>query len=105
MPEKALRRVGIASGLNENIEHDAILIDGTPEIVLHALDPDEDFIHVPLIPWPWPPTPQAVGETCSELLAPAPHGLVGDDGASLSQEQLNIPQAEAEHAGGARRRG
>ena len=73
------------------------MIDGTPEIVLHALDPDKDFIHVPLIPWPWPPTPQAAGETCSELLAPAPHGFVGDDGASLSQEQLNIPQAEAEH--------
>ena len=52
---------------------------------------------MPLIPWPWPPTPQAAGETCSELLAPAPHGFVGDDSASLSQEQLNIPQAEAEH--------
>ena len=95
--KEALCRVGIASRLNENIEHDTILIDGTPEIVLHALDQDEDFMRVPLIPWPWPPTPQAVGETCCELLAPAPDGLVGDDGASLSQEQLNIPQAETEH--------
>ena len=50
--EKALRGVGIAPRLNENVEHDAILVDGAPEIVLHALDPDEDFIHVPLVPWP-----------------------------------------------------
>ena len=34
--EEALRGVGIAPGLNEDVEHDAILIDGTPEIVLHA---------------------------------------------------------------------
>jgi hypothetical protein len=46
--------VGIAPGLNENIEHDTILIDGTPEMVLHALDPDEDFVHVPLVPRPRP---------------------------------------------------
>ena len=32
-----------------------------------------------------------------ELLAPAPHRLVGDDDASLSQDQLNIARAEAEH--------
>ena len=51
-PKEALRRVGIAPGLNKNIEHDTILIDGTPEIVLHALDPDEDFVHVPLVAWP-----------------------------------------------------
>jgi hypothetical protein len=96
-PKEALRRVGIAPGLNENVEHDAILINGTPEIVLHALDPDEDFVHVPLVPWPWPASTQAGSETCSEFLAPAPHRLVGDDDASLSQQQLNITQAEAEH--------
>ena len=96
-PEEALRGVGIAPGLNEDVEHNAILIDGAPEIVLHALDPDEDFVHVPLIPWPRPAAAQAVGETRTEFLAPASHRLVGDDNASLSQEQLNIPQAEAEH--------
>jgi hypothetical protein len=33
-----------------HIEHDTLLIDGTPEIVVPALDPDEDFVHVPLFP-------------------------------------------------------
>jgi hypothetical protein len=29
--------------MNEDVAHNAILIDGAPEIVLHALDPDEDL--------------------------------------------------------------
>ena len=40
--EEALRGVGIAPGLNEDVEHNAILIDGAPEIMLHALDADEE---------------------------------------------------------------
>ena len=96
-PEEALGGVGIAPGLNEDVEHNAILIDGAPEVMLHALDPDEDFVQVPLVPWPRPAAAQAVGETRTEFLAPASHRLVGDENAALSQEQLNIPQAEAEH--------
>src|ERR1700734_1820853 len=35
-------RLGVASGLNKDFEPDAVLVDGTPETVLHALDTDED---------------------------------------------------------------
>jgi hypothetical protein len=48
--EEALCSGGIAPGLNENIKDNAILIDGAPQIVLHALDPDEDLVQVPLVP-------------------------------------------------------
>jgi hypothetical protein len=37
-PGEALGGTGIAPGLHKNVEHNAILIDGTPQIVLHALD-------------------------------------------------------------------
>jgi hypothetical protein len=40
------------------------------------------------------PAAHPVGETGSEFLAPASHRLVGGDDATLSQEKLNIPQAE-----------
>ena len=40
---------------------------------------------------------QPAGQRKPEFLAPAPHRLVGDDDAALSQKQLNIAQAEAEH--------
>jgi hypothetical protein len=93
----ALRSVGIAPGLNQDVEHHAILIDGAPEIVLHALDPDEDFVDVPLVPWPWPTAAQAVGKALAEFLAPAPYGLVGDDDArsariSSSSRRLRLVQ-------------
>lgn len=35
--EEALRGNGIAAGLNQDVEHDAVLVDGAPEIVLHTL--------------------------------------------------------------------
>src|ERR1700709_443125 len=95
--EEALGCLAIAPRLNEDIEHNAILIDGAPEVVLHALDADEDLVHVPLVARPWPTPPQAVGETRSELLAPASHRLVGDDDTAFRQDQLDIAQTEAEN--------
>ncbi len=47
--EEPCRRLGIGPSLDEDVEHNAILIDGAPEIVLHALDTDEDLVHVPLV--------------------------------------------------------
>jgi hypothetical protein len=59
--------------------------------VLHALDPDKHFVHVPFVAWSRPASSQAVGETRREFLAPASHRFVGDDDATLSEDQLNIP--------------
>ena len=47
--EEALGGFGIASPLNQDIEDYAVLINGTPEIVLDALNPHEHFVQVPLI--------------------------------------------------------
>ena len=65
--------------------------------MLHTLNSDKDFVHVTLVPWSRPPASQATGKTRGKFLAPASHRLVGDDHAALSQDQLNIPQAEAEY--------
>jgi len=95
--EEAPRRFGVAAGLNEDVEDDTILINGAPEVVLHALNSDEDFIHMPLVAGLWSAASQAAGETRGEFLAPASHRLVGDDDAPLGKDQLDVPQAEAEH--------
>jgi len=95
-PEEALRSVGIAPILNEDVDHNAILVNGAPEIVLHDLNPDEDFIHPPLVSWSWPAAARAVGETRTEFRAPAPHRLIRDDNAALGQQPLDIPKTEAE---------
>jgi len=52
---------------------------------------------VPLVSRLWPAAAQVVGEAPAEFLAPTSNGLIGDDTTTLSQEQLNIPLAEAEH--------
>ena len=96
-PEESLGGRRIAAFLNEDVEHNAILIHGAPQITLHALDPDEHLVHVPLVAGSRPSAAQAVSKALAEFLAPAPNGLIGDDDATFSQEQLNIPQAEAEH--------
>ena len=79
------------------VEHNAVLVDGAPEVVLNTLDPDEHLVEVPLVPWPWAAAANAIGKTLAEFPAPAPHCLVGDGNAPLGQKQLNIPQAKAEH--------
>src|SRR5208283_2424549 len=96
-PEESLGGRGIAALLNEDVEHNAVLVHGAPKVTLHALDPDEHLVHVPLVAGSWPPAAQAVSKALAEFLAPAPNGLIGDDDATFSQEQLSIPQAEAEH--------
>ena len=95
--EKPFGRLAISPRLNENVEHDAVLIHGTPQIMLHALDPDEHLIHVPLVPWSWSAASQAICEGLAKLLAPPTNGLIRDDNATFSQKQLDIPKADAEH--------
>src|SRR4249920_3768723 len=95
--KEALRGFGVPPWLNQDVEHNAVLIHGTPKIVLHALDPDEHLVHVPLVSRPWSAASQAARECLAELLAPLTNGLIRDNDATFSQQQLNIPQAEAEH--------
>ena len=47
--EETFGSFGIPPWLSEDVEHDAVLIHGAPKIVLHALDPDEHLIQVPLV--------------------------------------------------------
>ena len=63
--------------------------------MLHALNPDEHLIQMPLVTGPRTTAAQAFGKTLAKFLAPAPNCLIGYDDATLGQQQLNIPQAEA----------
>ena len=79
--EKSLRVFGIPPRLNENVEHNAVLIHGRPQIMLHAKDPDEHFVHVPLVARQRPAATQTICEGLGELIAPASDRLIGDDNA------------------------
>ena len=69
--EESFGGVRIPSRLNENIEHDAILVHRPPKVILYALDANEHLVHIPLIPRPRPAAAHAV----TELPAPAPNRI------------------------------
>ena len=83
--EETLCCFGIPPWLNEYVEHNALLIHGAPQIVLHTLDPDEHFIEVPFVSRPGPAAAQTAGKGLAELLAPAPDRLIGSDNASSAR--------------------
>ena len=88
--KKSFGGFGIPPWLNEYVEYNVVLIHRTPKVMLHALDPDEHLIKVPLVTGPRTAAAQSAREGLAELLAPAPDGLVGDDDAPLGQQELNI---------------
>ena len=49
-PKETLSSFAVAALLNRDVEHNAILIHGAPQIVLHTLDLDEHLVQVPLVP-------------------------------------------------------
>lgn len=87
---------GSSSRLNETVEHHAVPVRGTPEIVLHPLDADEHLIKVPLVTGPRTTAAQAVGKALAKLLAPASNSLIGDNDATIGQHEFNISKAETE---------
>ena len=59
MLEEPLGGGAISPLLHQNIQDDTMLIDGAPQVVLHAPDADEHFVEVPGVPWPRPPSLQS----------------------------------------------
>ena len=45
--KEGLRCATVASGLDEDVDQVAVLIDRTPEILPFAVDPDEDLVQEP----------------------------------------------------------
>src|SRR5215212_4370852 len=69
----------------------------TAEVVQLATDADEHLIQVPGVARPRSPSTELAGEVAAELEAPLSDALVGHGHAPLGEDQLHIPQAEAEH--------
>ncbi len=95
--EELLGSFGIPPVLHEDVERDAFLVDRAPEIVLHAPDPDEHLVEMPLVSGLRTAAAHGFGKALAKFPAPAPHGLIRDDDAPLREQELDIPQAEAEH--------
>jgi len=83
--EETPRRLAVATALNQDIEHNTVLVHGAPEVLKHAVDPDEHFVEKPFVTRPWPTAPDPFGEARTEFRAPTAHGFVRQDDPSLRQ--------------------
>jgi hypothetical protein len=85
LTEEAFSRTPIATRLDEDVDHVAILVNSTPEIVLLTPDVYEEFIQVPRITQATlsPLEPTRILRT--ELPAPLSDGFVGNHDPPLCQ--------------------
>lgn len=74
----------------------ALLVDGTPEIMLLAANPRKDFVNVEGIAIPLVLSFQAARVDRSELYAPQPNRFPTDCNPTLSQQIFNMPVAKIE---------
>src|SRR5215207_4171833 len=66
----------VAPALDENVEHDPILVDRPPQPVLLSPDHQAHFVEVPFVARAWQPAPDLVGEVLPELAPPLAHGFM-----------------------------
>ena len=86
----------IPPGLDQNIEHNTVLIDSSPQIMRDTIDLEEDFIQMPFIAGPGTPSPQAFRELAAKFVAPAPDGFAAHYYATGSHHFLHVTEAYTE---------
>jgi hypothetical protein len=96
LTEETLGRTPIATRLNKHVDHVAVLVDSTPEIVLLTLDVHEELIQVSRISQATLSPFEATSILGTELPTPLPDGLVRDHDPSLYQKILDVSEAQAE---------
>jgi hypothetical protein len=83
----------VPAALNENVEDEAILIDGAPEPMFPAADRDHNLVQVPFVATRRGLTANAVGIFPTEFLRPAADTFVAHVNAPSSKHLLNHPKA------------
>src|SRR5712672_1485618 len=94
LAEQAFGGLLVAPALDENIENEAVLVDGTPEPMLLPGEADDDLIEVPFVATARRSPADPVGEFPAEFEAPLPDRLVRHRDASGRQHLLDHAQAQ-----------
>ena len=92
--KESFRGVLITVRLYQDVDHVAVLIHGTPEILLLAVDSNEDFVQVPNIAEAALTPLQFSGIVRTELLTPASNRFIRDDDSAFGEKILDIPKTQ-----------
>ncbi len=96
LTEEALGGFLIPATLNQNVQHVAILVHGSPQVMILATDLDEYFIEVPLVARAGTSSTQLISVCLAELQAPFSDRLIGNDNATHSHNLFDIAKAQSE---------
>ena len=88
------RGAPIPSWLDQDIEHVAVLIHGSPQVLLPAIDRHEQLVEVPGVAQLATALPEASRVGTPECTTPLPNRLVGDRDAALGEQIFHIPEAQ-----------
>ena len=80
---RGLRGLGVSVPLKENVEHETVLVDRSPEPVSDAIDTRTHFVQMPAGTPSGFPLTKFVGELRAEFDAPLAQGFVTDLDAAL----------------------
>jgi hypothetical protein len=86
----------ISAGLDQNVEHVAVLVDRAPKVVPRAVDPDEHFVTVPFVTGQWAASAQPAGVGLPEFRAPAADRFLADRDTAFEHEFLDLTEAKRE---------
>src|SRR5271165_4512758 len=89
-----LRSARVSSTLDQDVENEAILIDGAPQPVRLAGDRDHDFVHMPFVAASGRAPTDLIGERLAELLPPLTHGFVGHANSARREHLLDHAEAQ-----------
>jgi len=94
--QEALSGYLIAPLLDQDVQHDSVLVNGSPQPVTFATDLQRNFVQVPLVARSHSSSTQLCRKCGSELGAPLSNGLVADDDPAFGEEILNVTKARDE---------
>jgi hypothetical protein len=94
--QKRRSRLLVASLLEDHIEHHAVRVHCSPQVVGPASDPQVHLVQMPVIAGMGPASAHLQRKEMPTLEAPAPDRLVRHDDAAHRQQLLNRPIAERE---------
>ncbi len=84
----------IAAVLDQNVQYDAMLINGSPQPVAFAADLQRHLVNMPFVASAYSSSTQPCSECCAEFGAPLPDSLVADDDATLGEQILNVAETD-----------
>ena len=96
LDKEALCGATVTPGLDEDVDHIAVLIDRTSKILPFAIDRHEHFVQKPCISEATLSSSETPDIFETEPSAPPADRFVGHYDSSFGKKILNIPEAEAE---------